>query len=231
MLKPECKTYRLQVDSWVWTTAGQTAAPGIATSTTRENVSGAGAAASRIEAGLTAGTSGKEGGFIAMSTAPGPDRDLLEDRRRLCRGGAPDRQVIARHDETTAQSAHAAEITTVGAAAATWTRAAHLVDVGETEASMTVGVGETTTLDGNGSRRGRSPKAVDDRESPAGGEQEELDEEEQMKRLMGFAGFDSTQGKKVVGSDASGAAINKQRTYRQYMNRRRGFNRNLSPTS
>ncbi|KAI8592870.1 hypothetical protein BDZ88DRAFT_225194 [Geranomyces variabilis] len=82
-----------------------------------------------------------------------------------------------------------------------------------------------------GSRRGGSPIMVDDRDPNAEGEQqEELDEEEQMKRLMGFAGFDSTQGKKVVGSDASGVAINKQRTYRQYMNRRRGFNRNLSPT-
>ncbi|KAJ3045547.1 hypothetical protein HDV00_009204 [Rhizophlyctis rosea] len=58
----------------------------------------------------------------------------------------------------------------------------------------------------------------------------EMDEEAAMQALMGFGGFDSTKGKKVAGTDVSAVAVNKQRTYRQYMNRRRGFNRNLSPT-
>ncbi|KAJ3022220.1 hypothetical protein HKX48_006742 [Thoreauomyces humboldtii] len=61
-------------------------------------------------------------------------------------------------------------------------------------------------------------------------EMEGMDEEAKMMALMGFAGFNSTAGKKVVGTDASAVAINKQRTYRQYMNRRQGFNRELSPT-
>ncbi|KAI9240318.1 MAG: hypothetical protein BYD32DRAFT_176983 [Podila humilis] len=59
---------------------------------------------------------------------------------------------------------------------------------------------------------------------------EELTPEEQearMMALMGFGGFDSTKGKKVAGADVSGADIKQQRTYRQYMNRRGGFNRPL----
>ncbi|KAF9426704.1 U4/U6.U5 small nuclear ribonucleoprotein [Podila epigama] len=57
---------------------------------------------------------------------------------------------------------------------------------------------------------------------------EEMTPEEQearMMALMGFGGFDSTKGKKVAGADVSGADIKQQRTYRQYMNRRGGFNR------
>ncbi|KAF9179821.1 U4/U6.U5 small nuclear ribonucleoprotein [Haplosporangium sp. Z 767] len=53
------------------------------------------------------------------------------------------------------------------------------------------------------------------------------DEEARMMALMGFGGFDSTKGKKVAGADVSGADIKKQRQYRQYMNRRGGFNRPL----
>ncbi|KAG0215125.1 U4/U6.U5 small nuclear ribonucleoprotein [Mortierella sp. GBA30] len=51
------------------------------------------------------------------------------------------------------------------------------------------------------------------------------DEEARMMALMGFGDFDSTKGKKVAGADVSGADIKKQRQYRQYMNRRGGFNR------
>lgn len=59
-----------------------------------------------------------------------------------------------------------------------------------------------------------------------------LDEEEQMKMLLGFSGgFGSTSGNKVEdnqNSAASGAAAkNKARKYRQYMNRKNGFNRPL----
>ncbi|KAF9912952.1 U4/U6.U5 small nuclear ribonucleoprotein [Linnemannia zychae] len=59
---------------------------------------------------------------------------------------------------------------------------------------------------------------------------EELTPEEQEARMMatmGFGGFDSTKGKKVAGADVSGVDIKKQRQYRQYMNRRGGFNRPL----
>ncbi|KAF9932892.1 hypothetical protein FBU30_007051 [Linnemannia zychae] len=59
---------------------------------------------------------------------------------------------------------------------------------------------------------------------------EEMTPEEQearMMAMMGFGGFDSTKGKKVAGADVSGVDIKKQRQYRQYMNRRGGFNRPL----
>jgi U4/U6.U5 tri-snRNP-associated protein 3 len=52
-----------------------------------------------------------------------------------------------------------------------------------------------------------------------------------MQLLMGFGGFGSTKGQKVAdnyGSAAQGAAgKNKARRYRQYMNRKNGFNRPL----
>lgn len=53
------------------------------------------------------------------------------------------------------------------------------------------------------------------------------DPEAQMMKMMGFGGFDSTKGKHVPGADASGANVKKQPKYRQYMNRRGGFNRPL----
>ncbi|KAJ3174213.1 hypothetical protein HDU88_000181 [Geranomyces variabilis] len=235
------------------TTAGQTAHPGIVTSTTHANANGAGLAASHIGVGLTVGMSAREAVFT-MTSGRGRERDHL---RPLQEGGRG-RLGIARGEEI----ARAAEtITTAGVEKATTMNLACLV-VGETAASVIDGVIEIDTSPsavevaagtaartdegdrdraasaaedaagaGAKARRGGSPIMVDDHNPNDGGEQqEELDEEEQMKRLMGFAGFDSTQGKKVVGSDASGVAINKQRTYRQYMNRRRGFNRNLSPT-
>jgi U4/U6.U5 tri-snRNP-associated protein 3 len=59
-----------------------------------------------------------------------------------------------------------------------------------------------------------------------------LDEDDQMKMLLGFSGsFASTKGQKVDdnhNSSARGAAAkNKSRKYRQYMNRKNGFNRPL----
>lgn len=62
-------------------------------------------------------------------------------------------------------------------------------------------------------------------------ELEGLDEEEQMRKLMGIEGFGSTKGTKVDSNHnslASGVASkNKRRTYRQFMNRKGGFNRPL----
>ncbi|CAM9203684.1 unnamed protein product [Heterosigma akashiwo] len=59
----------------------------------------------------------------------------------------------------------------------------------------------------------------------------EMDEEAMMRQIMGFGGFDTTQGK-VVSTNHKGAAKgaiakHKKREYRQYMNRRGGFNRPL----
>jgi len=53
------------------------------------------------------------------------------------------------------------------------------------------------------------------------------DEEARMMALMGFGGFDTTKSKPVEGNQRGAAKVNKQRTWRQYMNRRGGFNRPL----
>ncbi len=62
-------------------------------------------------------------------------------------------------------------------------------------------------------------------------ELEGLDQEEQMRRLLGFNGFGSTKGEAVEDNQSTaargGAAKNKARKYRQYMNRKNGFNRPL----
>ncbi|KAI7831963.1 hypothetical protein BX661DRAFT_179578 [Kickxella alabastrina] len=55
----------------------------------------------------------------------------------------------------------------------------------------------------------------------------EMTEEEQMNALLGFGGFDTTKGKKVSGNDIGAANVKKQRKFRQYMNRKGGFNRLL----
>mmetsp|Transcript_45166 Transcript_45166/g.109304 ORF Transcript_45166/g.109304 Transcript_45166/m.109304 type:complete len:157 (-) Transcript_45166:2047-2517(-) len=62
-------------------------------------------------------------------------------------------------------------------------------------------------------------------------ELEGLDQEEQMRKLMGIQGFGTTKGKEVKDNKNSAArgvaAKNKARKYRQYMNRKNGFNRPL----
>ncbi|KAJ3193647.1 hypothetical protein HK101_004425 [Irineochytrium annulatum] len=60
---------------------------------------------------------------------------------------------------------------------------------------------------------------------------EDGDLTEMMQKMMGFGNFDTTKQKKVVGNVKGAVNIEKKRTYRQYMNRRGGFNRNLSPSS
>ncbi|KAF8136636.1 hypothetical protein EV363DRAFT_1320101 [Boletus edulis] len=60
---------------------------------------------------------------------------------------------------------------------------------------------------------------------------EEMDattaEEEPMMAMMGLTGFGSTKGKRVEGNQEGTVNIKKIRTWRQYMNRRGGFNRPL----
>jgi U4/U6.U5 tri-snRNP-associated protein 3 len=48
-----------------------------------------------------------------------------------------------------------------------------------------------------------------------------------MMKVMGFAGFDTTKGKKVEGNNAGEVHVILKRKYRQYMNRKGGFNRPL----
>lgn len=52
-----------------------------------------------------------------------------------------------------------------------------------------------------------------------------------MMRTMGFCNFGTTKGKHVIGNSVYVANIAKQRKYRQYMNRRGGFNRPLDPVA
>lgn len=53
------------------------------------------------------------------------------------------------------------------------------------------------------------------------------EEQDMMAKIMGFSDFDSTKGKKVPGNDVGAVHVVKKRRYRQYMNRKGGFNRPL----
>ncbi|XP_070760869.1 U4/U6.U5 small nuclear ribonucleoprotein 27 kDa protein [Enoplosus armatus] len=58
--------------------------------------------------------------------------------------------------------------------------------------------------------------------------QGKTEEEIEMMKLMGFGSFDSTKGKKSDGSaNAHAINVSMKRKYRQYMNRKGGFNRPL----
>lgn len=52
-------------------------------------------------------------------------------------------------------------------------------------------------------------------------------DDEDMAAMMGITGFGTTKGKHVEGNQEGGTKIKKVRTWRQYMNRRGGFNRPL----
>ncbi|PBK78015.1 DUF1777-domain-containing protein [Armillaria solidipes] len=52
-------------------------------------------------------------------------------------------------------------------------------------------------------------------------------DENAMMAMMGLGGFGSTKGKHVDGNQEGTANVKKTRTWRQYMNRRGGFNRPL----
>lgn len=53
------------------------------------------------------------------------------------------------------------------------------------------------------------------------------DEQVDMMKLMGFANFDTTKDKKVENNENGAVNLQRKRRYRQYMNRRGGFNRPL----
>lgn len=52
-------------------------------------------------------------------------------------------------------------------------------------------------------------------------------DEQEMMRQMGFCSFGTTKGKKVEGNDVGDVHVILKRKYRQYMNRKGGFNRPL----
>ncbi|GHJ89979.1 hypothetical protein NliqN6_6381 [Naganishia liquefaciens] len=76
--------------------------------------------------------------------------------------------------------------------------------------------------------RNRDGEHIDPDAEGGDGEDEE-DEEAAAMAAMGFGGFGSTKGKHREGNAEGGANIKKERTWRQYMNRRGGFNRPLDP--
>ena len=53
------------------------------------------------------------------------------------------------------------------------------------------------------------------------------EEEIDMMKVMGFGGFNTTKNKKVKGNDVGDVHVVVKRKYRQYMNRKGGFNRPL----
>ncbi|TFY63758.1 hypothetical protein EVJ58_g3054 [Rhodofomes roseus] len=53
------------------------------------------------------------------------------------------------------------------------------------------------------------------------------DDDAAMMGLMGLAGFGTTKGKHVDGNQEGAVEVKRVRTWRQYMNRRGGFNRPL----
>jgi len=53
------------------------------------------------------------------------------------------------------------------------------------------------------------------------------DTDNSMMAAMGFGGFGTTKDRPVDGNQEGAAFIKKQRTWRQYMNRKGGFNRPL----
>lgn len=81
---------------------------------------------------------------------------------------------------------------------------------------------------GSGSGAGSSNAAVADRPVVTDADLEgKTPDEQEMMKAMGFCGFDSTKGKKVEGNDAGEVHVILKRKYRQYMNRKGGFNRPL----
>lgn len=84
-------------------------------------------------------------------------------------------------------------------------------------------------------RRPEGRKDDDDEGAePMDQDEEEIDVDDDgmdddMAAMMGFGGFGTTKGKKVVGNNVGAVRKEKKTEYRQYMNRVGGFNRPLSP--
>ncbi|KAK7014978.1 U4/U6.U5 small nuclear ribonucleoprotein [Favolaschia claudopus] len=66
-----------------------------------------------------------------------------------------------------------------------------------------------------------------DNSNEEGEEVDMEDDEASMMAMMGMSGFGTTKGRHIEGNQEGAASVKKQRTWRQYMNRRGGFNRPL----
>eukprot|EP00932_Pfiesteria_piscicida_P020031 SRR837773.6852.p2 GENE.SRR837773.6852~~SRR837773.6852.p2 ORF type:complete len:166 (-),score=53.51 SRR837773.6852:74-505(-) len=82
-------------------------------------------------------------------------------------------------------------------------------------------------------RRGRSASSSSGKSSEDEEEMKEfllstdMPEDQMLVKMMGFSAFDSSKGKDHSTSDLSDVKRATKRQYRQYMNRRGGFNRPL----
>lgn len=70
-----------------------------------------------------------------------------------------------------------------------------------------------------------SSSSSDDEEE----EENQMTEEQMLQKLMGFEGFSTSKGKDHTASSMYGVNKKTKRKFRQYMNRKGGFNRPLSP--
>lgn len=100
---------------------------------------------------------------------------------------------------------------------------------------LTLGGGNLIRAKQASMKLGGGEKVVDDK-APFILDPKELEgkspEEIEMLKIMGFAGFDSTKGKHVDGAcNAFAVNIQQKRKYRQYMNRKGGFNKPLDPVA
>lgn len=71
------------------------------------------------------------------------------------------------------------------------------------------------------------PESIPLPEEPPNNDEQVNEEEKEMAKLLGFSKFDTTKGKKVPGNEVGAVRVIKKRRYRQYMNRKGGFNRPL----
>jgi U4/U6.U5 tri-snRNP-associated protein 3 len=88
-----------------------------------------------------------------------------------------------------------------------------------------------STANGNGESSNQKSNNQHKNDATESDDEEIDDEQRQMMQMMGFGGFGTTKGKSVGDNQTSAArgaaAKNKGRKYRQYMNRKGGFNRPL----
>ncbi|KAM9313128.1 U4/U6.U5 small nuclear ribonucleoprotein 27 kDa protein isoform 1-T2 [Gastrophryne carolinensis] len=77
-------------------------------------------------------------------------------------------------------------------------------------------------------REGRDSKVAKERQIAAEDLEGKTEEEIEMIKIMGFGAFDTSKGKKKEGAvNAYAINVSQKRKYRQYMNRKGGFNRPL----
>ena len=100
--------------------------------------------------------------------------------------------------------------------------------------TVTTHTHQFSTSQADSPRASTSIKTPGDKVESSSVRQAEIeDEDAEMMRIMGFGGFSSSKGTHVSDNDKAAAGIarvKKPHQYRQYMNRRGGFNQSLADT-